>query len=465
MDSGFRIISPADGSVYFEGRFAADSEVDSAVAAARRAFDGWRRLTFEERSRQLDAFVSEVSARAGELAEMTAWQMGRPLAKADEVPAFRDMIAFYHSTIGQYADARELPGSDGERRFLTRVPYGVNLSICAWNFPVSMTAGLIVAPLLLGNVVLFKHSPQTARIGDVFNQAAASAGLPPGIFQALHMTNEQCGRLLGSGAIDLVNFIGSTRGGLEVRSSAAPAFVHQILELGGKDPSYVRADADLDIVVPELVWACFGNSGQSCCSVERIYVDERIHDAFAERFAAFADGISIGHPLHENAELGPVVNAAAAQRILRDVDDAISHGARRISETRRADGAYVAPTVLVDVNHEMRLMRDETFGPVAPIMKVSSDEEAVRLMNDSHYGLTASVWTSDLDRGVELGRLVDTGNFYVNRADYVDEYLPWGGVKSSGLGRADGLGWGDDLTRISGFYVRALAPSLRDGYD
>jgi acyl-CoA reductase-like NAD-dependent aldehyde dehydrogenase len=453
-----RIISPADGSVYFETRFAADDDVDAAVVAARRGFEQWRRTPPAERARMVDNFINAFTSRAEELAQMVAWQIGRPLAQADEAGAFRYMGDFYKASMPRFTEQQTLPSDAEEQRFLRREPLGVNLAICAWNFPVSMVAGIVIAPLLLGNVVIFKHSPQVARISSVLNEAAA-ATLPPGVFQALNMTVAQAERLIKSGSIDLVNFIGSVRGGLEVRRAAAGAFVHQILELGGKDPAYVRADAQLDRAIPELVWASFRNSGQSCCSVERIYVDASIYDRFVEAFVVATRDLKVGHPIHDNPTIGPVVNASAAQRILAEVNEAVSAGARELVGGPAATldapgGAYLAPSVLTNVTHDMRIMREETFGPVAPIMKVHSDAEALKLMNDSRYGLTASIWTADIDRGIELGGEVDTGNFYVNRADYADDYLPWGGVKHSGLGRAEGWTWGDGLTQTKGYYAR-----------
>jgi acyl-CoA reductase-like NAD-dependent aldehyde dehydrogenase len=320
-----------------------------------------------------------------------------------------------------------------------------------------MLSSLIFGPLLAGNVVIFKHSPQTARITEVINRAAEIAGLPRGVVRALDLTNAQSARLLGSGEIALVSFVGSVRGGLEVRQAAASQFVHQILELGGKDAAYVRADAPLAATAGELVRASFTNSGQSCCSVERVYVDAAIHDAFVEHVAEHAKAWTVGHPILETAALGPVVNAAAARRIEAEIAAAVNAGAREVVTSAVGEqhgDAYVAPRILTRVNHDMTIMRSETFGPVIPIMATSSDEEAIALMNHSDYGLTASIWTQDIDRALSLGRAINVGNFYVNQADYVDIHLPWGGVKASGLGRTDGFSWIESLTRTKGYYVR-----------
>ena len=454
------IVSPADGSVFFNGRFVDDRQANAALEAATAAAGSWRDTPVSERVQALDAFVEALVSEADELARMTAWQIGRPLAKSDETGDLAYLYGFYKSTIAKAGAEVSLPSSDDERRFARREPYGVNLSICAWNYPVVMMSSLILAPLLAGNVVIFKHAPQTACIGAAVNRAARTASLPKGVLQAIDLTNAQCTTMLRSGDVDLVNFVGSSRGGHEVRQASAFQFVHEIFELGGKDAAYVRPDAQLGLTTAELVRASFTNSGQSCCSVERIYVHDAIYNSFVEQFVDAARTWSIGHPIMDDVALGPVVNAAAARRIEREVAQAIDAGARDALDCPLPDlanlDAYVAPKVLIEVDHRMTIMRTETFGPVAPIMRVRSDEEAVRLMNDSDYGLTSSIWTSDIDHALGLADRVRVGNVYVNQADYVDEHLPWGGIKASGLGRTDGFSWFESLTRTKGFYARTL---------
>ena len=467
LDDRLRIISPADGSLYFEGRFASDVEADAALDAASGAANSWRDTPVDERVRMLDAFVDAFIADSEELALMTAWQIGRPLSKSDETGDLRYLYEQYKSTLAQGLDDIALPDDDGDRRFASRRPYGVNLSICAWNYPVVMLSSLILAPLLVGNVVIFKHAPQTSRISAVINRAIKASGLPVGVLQALDLTNAQCATMLGSGEVDLVNFVGSSRGGHEVRQASASQFVHGIFEMGGKDAAYVRHDADLATTATELVRACFTNSGQSCCSVERIYVADAIYDRFLDQFVDAARRWQVGHPVEDDLDLGPVIHAAAARRIEAEVAQALHDGARGIlvcppPKLANTD-AYVTPKILTDVDHRMPIMRLENFGPVAPIMRVRSDEEAVTLMNDSDYGLTASVWTADIDRGLALGRQIETGNVYVNQADYVDVHLPWGGVKASGLGRTDGFSWVESLTYTKGYYARRPAPASATG--
>ncbi len=459
MTERLRVVSPVDGSVYLDGEFHTDGELATAVTAARRAAPGWRRLPAADRLVAVEAFLQAFAAEREDVAAMVAWQIGRPLAQADEVDTLQYLMAYYKDTLSGFAVDMPLPSDEHDQRFVTREPYGLCLSICAWNYPVAMMAGQILAPLLVGNVVIFKHSPQAARLSEVVRRAARTAGLPEGVLQAVNLTNAQADGLLRSGAIDLVNFIGSVGGGRQVRQSAAGGFTQEILELGGKDAAYVRSDADIDWAASELVTSSFGNSGQSCCSTERIYVDAAVYDRFVEAFCSHAGRLTIGHPFEGAYDLGPVVSAASASRINAEVDAAVRAGAREIlglaPPSALIGGAYVTPKVLVDVTQDMAIMREETFGPVAPIMRVGSEDEALRLINDSDYGLTASIWTADAQAGLALGRRIDTGCFYVNRADYVDEHLPWNGVKASGLGYVDGYAWGDSLTRAKGYYARS----------
>jgi len=408
-----RVTSPVDGSLAYSGTFALDAAVNAALNHAEAAARVWAYSTVNERIATAERLAAEVSARTGPLATGVTRHIGRPLAQADETPGFSYLGAFYSSELAGRMAELALPSDDLERRSVRRMPYGVTLSICAWNYPVAMAAGLILAPILAGNVVIFKHSPQAAGVADLLADAVAAADLPAGLVQLLHLTNDQVGRLLGSRRVPQLNFVGSEAGGRAVRRAASTSFVAENLELGGKDPAYVRADADLPFAAAELVWATFGNSGQSCCSVERIYVDGSVHDRFVDAFKAAADALTVGDPRGE-VRLGPVVSAAAAGRIKAQVDAAIRSGARDVARVRPEltdlpGGAYLAPRVLVDVDQGMTVMREELFGPVARIMRVSGDEEAVELMNDSRLGLTASVWSADVERAAALCRRVEAG--------------------------------------------------------
>jgi acyl-CoA reductase-like NAD-dependent aldehyde dehydrogenase len=395
------------------------------------------------------------------LANDVTRQMGRPRSQSDETARLKQATDRLIID-GQIACAtRHIKGDDRTQRFVQYDPLGTVLSICPWNYPVAMTAGLIMAPLLAGNCVLFKHAPQTALVADYFVRAFREAGVPPGVFQALDMTHEDADQILNDGLVDAVQFIGSTRGGREVQQAAGDALIRVGLELGGKDPAYVRADADLALAATEIAAATFGNAGQSCCAVERLYLHDRIYDAFLDQFTAAANEYVLGDPFVDTTTVGPVVSAAAADRIRQDVLEALDMGAQSILEEERSEiarhgTAYVEPQILINVNHSMRLMTEETFGPILGVMRVADDEEALVLMDDSRYGLTASVWTADLKQGLALGQQLSSGTFYVNRADHADLNLPWCGARQSGLGCSGSLEGFANLTRSRAFHVREI---------
>jgi acyl-CoA reductase-like NAD-dependent aldehyde dehydrogenase len=454
------VISPVDGSVYVRAPHTDDAGLAAALSAASHLAPTWASTGAQERVDAANAIVEALTARRDALAEAVMWSIGRPLAQSDEVGGFAWLSEFYCNELQQRLERLPLPSEGNEQRSLGRVPYGVSLSICAWNYPVAMAAGLIVAPLLAGNPVVFKHAPQAAAVAALLREAIAATGLPNGLVQILDINHAQVAKALASGDIKQLNFIGSEAGGRAVRAAAAGSFISENLELGGKDASYVRADADLSVSARELCWGSYGNAGQSCCSVERIYVHRDVASDFLAAFRAEVDALTVGDP-RTDVRVGPVVGAAAAERITALVAAAIRSGARDVAQSRPqlADmpgGAYLAPRLLVDTSHAMSAMQEELFGPVACVMPVASDSEALALMNDSRLGLTGSVWTTDLDTGARLATQIEAGNVYVNRCDYVDDHLPWGGVKNSGLGRMDGCTWYDTLTQTRGLYVRAL---------
>lgn len=457
--SAFEIVSPVDGRVFASRRYADPAVIDAAAQRAERAFPLWSSTSIAERCDLVDAFVKQLEARRDLIADAVTWQMGRPRTQADELGRLR---AVTDATIRQTPDwlaPRRIDVGDGIVRYVTHDAIGPCLSICAWNYPVAMLATLIIHPLLAGNVVLLKHAPQTAVIGDFVNEAALAAGLPEGVLAALDMTHSDCEALIASGRFPLVQFIGSTRGGRAVAAAAGKAMARVGLELGGSDPAYIRHDANVDAIVADLVEGCFGNSGQSCCSVERLYVHASIHDRFVEALTQAAKVVSVGHSFESPGYIGPVISREAAARIRGLISDAVAHGARETlpvgtSSLASDTSAYVEPRILTKVDHGMRLMRHEVFGPVASIMKVDSDEQAIALMNDSDYGLSASIWSADVERAIALGQRVQSGTFYVNRCDHSDLNLPWGGVKQSGIGRSYALEGFAELTAPRAWHVR-----------
>jgi acyl-CoA reductase-like NAD-dependent aldehyde dehydrogenase len=457
-----KTISPVDGRVYVERPLAADAEVARALERARSAQPGWRKVPLEERARIVSCFIDAFVARKAQISEEISWQMGRPVVQSPgEVRGFEER-ARYMVAIAQEALA-DIDGGpkEGFRRFIRREPLGVVLVLAPWNYPYLTSVNAVVPAIMAGNAVILKHSSQTPLCAERYAEAFAAADLPTGVFQHLHCTHEQSARMVASPAIDFVAFTGSVEGGHAVQKAASERFIGVGLELGGKDPAYVRGDADLAHAVENLVDGAFFNSGQSCCGIERIYAHQSIYDDFLNGFVQLTRSYRLGNPTLAETNLGPMVRARAAEFARGQVREAIAQGAKSLVSPKEfpadEDGSpYMAPQVLVGVNHEMRLMTEESFAPTIGIMKVKSDEEAIALMNDSRYGLTAAIWSSDPDAALAIGERVQTGTWFMNRCDYLDPALAWTGVKDSGRGCTLSRVGYEHLTRPKSFHLRTV---------
>lgn len=460
LENRFEVISPVSGLVHARESYSSPAAVQAALDLAEQSFRSWRTSSPVERADLATALAGALTARREELAAEIAWSIGRPIAQSDETPRFAT-VTEKHIEAARTLDAVSYPSDDGIERFVRRNGQGVHFSISPWNYPLGMLPWLVVAPILGGNTVLFKHAEQTTGVGRILQEAYDEIGGPAGVLQTLRMDHDAAGALIATGRLKSVNFIGSVRGGLQVHRAAAGTLTHVHLELGGKDPAYVRADANLESAVANIADGSFSNAGQSCCSVERIYVHASVHHEFVERLKAEAGNFSIGNPITDNPAVGTVVRQSAADYINDQVAAAVAAGATAHTTAQAADfvgahgGCYVAPVILTGVDHGMSIMRDELFGPAACVQRVADDEEAVRLMNDSEFGLTASVWTRDLARGVEIAERIETGTAFVNRCDHADLYLPWGGNKMSGIGRANGREGLMGVTETKSFHVKA----------
>jgi acyl-CoA reductase-like NAD-dependent aldehyde dehydrogenase len=455
-----RTISPIDGSVYVERPFAAAQEIEAALARASEAQRAWRGVSVPDRAQILLRFCEELAKHGEAIALELTWQMGRPIRYAPNevcgtLERARYMIEIAASSL---ADLDVGPKPDF-KRFIRREPLGVVLTIAAWNYPYLIAVNSVVPALMAGNAVILKHSGQTPLCAERFADCLRAAGLPDGVFHALHLSHGDTAKVVRDWRIDFIAFTGSVAGGRTLSQAASERFVGMGLELGGCDPVYVRHDADLAHAVENIVDGAYFNSGQSCCGLQRIYVHEQVHDAFLDGFVALTEQYVLGNPLDAATTMGPVVRTSAAESIRQQIAATQAAGAKALIDEKRfamsrAGTAYLAPQVFAEVDHSMPLMKEEIFGPVAGIMRVRSDEEAITLMNDSAYGLTAAIWTSDLNAAESIGDRVHTGTWFMNRCDYLDPALAWVGVKDSGRGCTLSRVGYEHLTRPKSFHLR-----------
>lgn len=458
MTKTLQCISPIDGSVFAER---AVLSFDEGVAVAARAREGqadWAARPLEDRVALVMAGVAAVGAMNDEVVPELARMMGRPVKFGGEFKGFNER-ASYMAEIAEDALRDIEVGEDATfKRYIRRLPWGVVFVVAPWNYPY-MTAINTVAPALIaGNAVVLKHATQTLLVGERMAAAFHAAGVPEEVFQNVFLDHDTTDALLQARAFDFVNFTGSVGGGQAMERAAAGTFVPVSTELGGKDPGYVMEDADLDAAVDTLMDGALFNSGQCCCGIERIYVHESLYDAFVEKAVAWAKGLKLGNPLEPETTIGPMANVRFAQVVRDQIDAAVKAGAVAHVPTDPNDdgGAYLTPQVLTGVTHDMEVMREESFGPVVGIMKVSSDDEAVALMNDSKYGLTASLWTRDMDRAVAVGDRIETGTVFMNRADYLDPGLCWTGCKETGRGGGLSVIGYQNLTRPKSYHLKRL---------
>ena len=455
-----KTISPVNGQVYVERPLATHEEIDARLRAARHAFAGWRNVPLAERATILTRFCAEFEKRSAAIADELTWQMGRPKRYASNevrgtLERARHMIAIAPQAL---ADVDAGP-KESFTRFVRREPLGVVFTVAAWNYPYLIAVNSVVPALMAGNVVILKHSAQTPLCAERFAECFKAAGLPDGAFQVVHASHEDTERIIRDPRVDFVAFTGSVAGGHAVQRAAASRFIGVGLELGGCDPVYVRHDANLGHAIENIVDGAYFNSGQSCCGLQRVYVHHGVYQRFVDGFVELTRRYALGDPTDDRTTLGPLVRTAAADTVRAQIAASIAAGARgAIPETSFPESIagtpYLAPQVLLDVNHSMPVMREEIFGPVAGIMKVSSDEEAVDLMNDSDFGLTAAVWTEDAEAALKLGQRVETGTWFMNRCDYLDPALAWAGVKDSGRGCTLSVVGYEHLTRPKSFHLR-----------
>ena len=458
MGQMLKCVSPIDGSVYAERAVLSRDAALEVAERARAAQADWAARPLQERIDLVMAGVTAVGAMNDEIVPELAHMMGRPVRYGGEFGGFNER-ASHMAEIAATSLADIAVGEDETfQRYIKRIPHGVVFVVAPWNYPY-MTAINTVAPALIaGNTVILKHATQTLLVGERMAQAFYAAGVPEDVFQNVFLSHDVTNDLIAGNAFDFVNFTGSVGGGQAMERAAAGTFTGVGTELGGKDPGYVMEDADLDTAVDTLIDGAMFNAGQCCCGIERIYVHESLYEDFVAKAVEIVKGYKLGNPLEAETTMGPMANVRFADEVRAQIAEAVAAGAVAHIEVFAEDdgGAYLTPQILTNVTHDMRVMRDESFGPVVGIMKVSSDDEAIALMNDSEFGLTASLWTRDVDRAARVGDAVETGTVFLNRADYLDPGLCWTGCKNTGRGGGLSLIGYHNLTRPKSYHLKKV---------
>lgn len=452
-----KCISPIDGSIYAERPILSRSEADATVTRAKIAQKKWNMYPIEERIELVKAGVAAIGAMNDEIVPEIAWQMGRPIRYGGEFGGFNERASYMADIAIDALAPIEIENSNNFRRVIKRVPHGLVLVVAPWNYPF-MTAINTVAPALIaGNAVMLKHASQTPLVGERLANAFHSVGIPRDIFQNVFLDHDTTSALISDRAFDFINFTGSVSGGVAMEKAAAGTFTGIGLELGGKDPGYVMEDANLDAAVETLIDGAMFNSGQCCCGIERIYVIESLFEDFIKKAVAVVNQYNLGNPLDPETTIGPMAHIRFANEVRAQTQEAIKDGAKAHIDSclfPMDGGAYLMPQILTDVTHDMRIMREESFGPVVGIMSVKNDKEAIKLMNDSNFGLTASLWTEDINRAEAIADRIDTGTAFMNRADYLDPALCWTGCKDTGRGGGLSMIGYHNLTRPKSYHLK-----------
>jgi len=432
-----QLISPVDGRVYAERMPLTMKAAETVATRARAAQKSWAARPLEERIAKVKAGVERLNDMKAVVVEELAWQMGRPTRYGGEYGGVNERTRYMADIAAETLAPKMVEDSNAFRRYLAREPLGVVFIVAPWNYPYLTTINTLLPALIAGNSVVLKHASQTLLVGERLAQAFHQAGVPEEVFQNVVLDHATTEGLIRARAFNFINFTGSVAGGAAMERAAAGTFTPLGLELGGKDPGYVRADANLNAAVDTLMDGAMYNAGQCCCGIERIYVHQSLYEAFLEKAVAWVNALVLGNPFEAATTLGPMANLRFARTVREQIAEAVAAGAKPLIDPQRfADdgGVYLAPQILVNVNHSMRVMREESFGPVVGVMPVKNDEEAIALMNDSPYGLTASIWTNDYDIAAAIGARIETGTVFMNRADYLDPALCWTGCKDTGRG-------------------------------
>ena len=453
-----KTITPIDNTLYIEREYNS-GKIEDTINNSIKAQKAWASMSVKERIELLGNFVEDFLSRKEIIAEELCRQIGRPIAHAaGELDGFKERADYMLSIAEKKLSDIDVTKDKNFKNFIRRRPLGVVFVIAPWNYPYLTAVNSIIPAMAAGNTVILKHSAQTPLCAEQLYQSAKKT-LPKDIFNYLHLNHVDGLKVVSDKRISFVSFTGSVKSGYDVQKATHTKFIDMALELGGKDPAYARHDCDLEKTVENLVDGSFFNSGQSCCGIERIYVDDKIYKNFVELFISKTYNYKLGNPLQKETNLGPVVKLSAADFIIKQINNAIDKGAKKMIDENKFNFPkehknYLVPQILTNVNHDMNFMTEETFGPCVGIMKVKDENEAIKLMNDSLYGLTASIWTKDLEIAEKIGNQVITGTFYMNRCDYLDPALSWTGIKETGKGCSLSEIAYEKLTSPKSFHLR-----------
>jgi acyl-CoA reductase-like NAD-dependent aldehyde dehydrogenase len=462
MPDTLRVDDPFTGEVACELPLATEAAAMAAVdraAAAQRAF---ARTPVRERAALVTRFAEALVARREEVARDISRQMGKPIAEARGEVGTCAARALHLASIAEETLADErLPEKAGFERFIAREPLGVVVDVAPWNYPLLTAVNVVAAAVLAGNAVVLKHSGRTPQCAGHFARAFREAGAPEGLVEPLVAGHAVVAKVLARPEVGLAALTGSNAAGREVHRAAAARLLPVVLELGGKDAAYVAEDADLPFAAPNLAEGAFYNAGQSCCGVKRVYVHRKVHGDFLAALLEAAKAWVPGDPSRDETTFGPLATPDAADGLARQVDEARARGARVLTGGERATvsgrGRFFLPTIVEGARRDLSIVQEESFGPVVVVERVEDDAEAVRRVNDSRYGLSASLWTRSEARAVALGRQLAAGTVFMNRCDYLDPALPWVGWKESGLGLSLSRHGLLALTRPKSFHLRVGA--------
>lgn len=451
-------VSPIDGKVFAKREAISISKSREVIEISRKSQPAWSKRPIEERIDLVLAGVAQMGQMNDVVVPELAKMMGRPVRYGGEFKGFEERAHYMAKIASQSLQVIDAGDDADFKRYIRRIPHGVVFVIAPWNYPYMTAINTIAPALIAGNSVILKHSTQTLLVGERLASAFHSAGVPKDVFQNIFLDHEITKQLIAENSFDFINFTGSVPAGASIEKAAAGTFTGVGTELGGKDPGYVMEDADLEAAADTLIDGAMFNSGQCCCGIERIYVHESLFDNFLEKAISIVSNYKLGSPLDNDTTLGPMANIRFANHVRQQIVDAQQKGAIAHIPTFQEDdgGVYLTPQILTNVDHSMKIMTEESFGPVIGIMPVKDDHEAISLMNDSEFGLTASLWSSNLQRAIKIGDEIETGTVFLNRADYLDPALCWTGCKNTGRGGSlSEIGF-HNLTRPKSYHLKKV---------